>query len=340
MTTAVLCSTWLGRSNRCALHSALNRVIICFVLALAAHKLLAGIPVPQDPNRQLPAPTTAAPAAIPSGANDRAQRPNQTGPPSTPSEGKALIYVYSRGSWFSPMIFVNDYPVAALRDKRTYAFVEMPPGRVLITSVDSPGFDLATFRQIFPPKLRWPQCSAKGKATCTWDAATQVPEEGARGCTRLDWGHLDGARSEDVGVCKSELFNTATALQKWLDPHWNPMGGMAGAFLEGLAGDQSGWLRTCGPNPFGKPSKEAAAKIRDDLKRGDTSDEWSRCVNAVAAASSMLNSKDRLPIDVEAGKTYYIQWAPTRGGKVKYLKAVDAAKAAKDMQGFHPTDQQ
>lgn len=274
---------------------------------------------------------------------------------SPPPAGKALVYVYRQGhivgAGVHPLIFVNDSFLAVLKNSN-YAEREVPQGTVVVAATvalehTEPGSAYVGLSQYFPPTLRWPKCLGDPrKPSCTWDAAGQTPEKEEHGCAKVDWRRVDEARHEDSALCRKELSTTSAALDNWLDPNRKSRELLLGMLVPGALGnvllmdaasgpkgDLSAWLQMCGPNPFPQRSSQEVDKIRSDLKRGDYSDEWSRCKNEAAAADLMLQVKERLRIEAEAGKTYYVEWSVSgSGGKMKF---VDAATGAKKISNLH-----
>lgn len=231
----------------------------------------------------------------------------------------------------------------------------MPPGAAVVGMVPltqgeaQPGSVYRGLAQYLPPTLRWPRCGGDPrKPNCTWDTPvpTQVNDE--QGCQRVDWRHVDEARPEDLALCRRELSTTSAALENWLDPNRKSKefllgmllpttlgGGLLGDSISGPKGNLNAWLQMCGPSPFPQRSSEAVDRIRSDLKRGDSSDDWSRCKNEEAAAYLLLMVKARVRIDAQPGKTYYVKWSwAVSGGK---MEVVDEATGAKDVRKLHPT---
>lgn len=201
-----------------------------------------------------------------------------------------------------------------------------------------------------PPSLQWPKCEGT-KRTYTWDTVVQSAEKEDCGCGKVDWNRVGEASKKDVGVCENALYETLAALANWFGtppskpggvliilptrPGANGGGGGVGGWMvgpssgSGPTGD-SVWLQMCGPNPLPKPSSPEADKIRRDVTSGNYSNDWSRCQRKAAEAFAMLRSKERLRIEVEAGKTYYVRWAG------KKMELVDAAKGTKEISGLQP----
>jgi hypothetical protein len=203
--------------------------------------------------------------------------------------------------------------------------------------------------------MRWPKCEGDPKKTsCIWDAAATSPAKEDHGCGKVDWHHVGEESKEDLELCSRELGGTSCALDNWLDPGRKAGGILAGLILPGAlgnaamanafscpGGDLSAWLQMCGPTPFPKASspegREEAKKIKDDLKYKDRSDDWSRCRDEAGAAATIVQSKLQqskatLRIELEAGKTYYIQFHR----RTDELKAVDDSTGAKEIGRLHP----
>jgi hypothetical protein len=313
----------------------LNGAMILWTLAIIANKSAIAMPDPQDANQ-------------PAKQDQISKSPVS---PSAASEGKATIYVYRKGSMVGSaghaLIFVNDVALAQLH-RDNYASLEAPAGAaVLSASNPTEDYNIALLRQSLPPRFKWPKCTGDTKKpNCDWDAGAQASGPQGYGCAKLNWQRLDEASKGDIKVCASELNRTAAALDNWLDPHRKTkelalslllptaMGsGLAGDAIAGPHGDQSAWLQMCGPEPFGEPSAEAANKVKSDLKRGDVSDNWSRCRNGVAAAWLIAEAPTRLRIDVESGKSYYVEWS------ISKMTLVDSAKGADEIRGLHLANQ-
>jgi hypothetical protein len=278
---------------------------------------------------------------------------------SSPASEKALIYVYREGSIIglagSPILFANNSFLAVLNNSR-YAQIEMPPGTVVVgatislTQTQAPSVYVG-LGQYLPPTLRWPRCAGNPKKpSCSWDvsASSQVADD--HGCAKVDWQHVDNADPEDLALCGRELNSTSAALDNWLDPVNKSAAILFGALIPGAignnalsnalnlpGGDIKAWLQMCGPDPFPARTSQEVDKIKRDLKRGDTSDNWSRCSNQTAAADLMLQIKKRVRIEAEAGKTYYVKWsaASASGGK---MTLEDEVTGAKGIKGLHPVE--
>ena len=304
----------------------------CCALAFVANPSMAAMPAPQD--------STAV----------------STSP--APPDAKASIYVYRErhmvGAAGHPLIFVNGNFLAVMRNAN-YAKVEVPQGTTVVSATVA---ELKTksnraYRSSyssFPPTLRWPKCVGDPKKpNCTWDAAVQSPEpKEDRGCGNVDWRHLEQARPEDVKFCKGELFLTSSALDQWIDPDErtrdfllfmaipNPVwsSGFLYAGLSIPAGDLGAWLRMCGTNSFPKRSSPEGDKIRSEMKRGDNSNDWSRCKDATDAAALILQARKPLLVEAEVGRTYYVKWSVTGGGGK--MELMGEAKGAKEIHKLHP----
>lgn len=266
----------------------------------------------------------------------------------SPPTDKASIYVYRPKTTYGPKwsvhVFVNGDLLGALPSS-SYASSEIAPGTVVVTAPDTAnqrikGLSISG-RWSFPPTLRWPKCEGTPrKSTCSWDAAVQSAEKEDYGCGKVDWRRVGEARRENVEQCEGALSETLAALANWFGTP-KPTGGIGlvalthGQFhiawfpLSGPTGN-SFWLQMCGPNPFPKPSSPEADNIRRDVMSGNYSNDWSRCQHDAAEAYITLQSQERLRIEVEAGKTYYVRWA---GNK---MELVDAAKGTKEISGLHP----
>lgn len=292
--------------------------------------------------------TAPALAAPPSRSTGTAASPASTQP-----EGKARIYVYRKGSRMAamayPLLFVNDYPLAVL-SRSTYAWLDVAPDTTVVSLFSGVGSAVAgvkILRDAFPPRFQWPTCTGDPrKAQCEWNSAPPPAGTDEYGCAKLNWKRMDTAHLEDLKVCRAELVHTNAALMNWIDPHrkagelalglvLGPAlgGGLAGDAISGPHGDQSAWLHMCGPEPFGEPSAEAASTIRDHLKHGDNTDNWSRCQNSIAAARAMLDANHRIRIDTEPGKSYYVQWV--LGARIEL---VDAERGAEDIRQLRPLE--
>jgi hypothetical protein len=323
-------------------------------LALVGSLSAAAMPAPQDPDQPTSAPAGATAAPSPQAA--MAPAPQGSNPASTlaaPASAKATIYVYRNGKGHGAaglaLIFVNGNFLAVLHHSN-FAEREVPQGAAVVGAIlreigqaDSVYSGLS---QYFPPTLRWPKCGgAPRKPSCTWDASVQAPTNEDHGCARVDWQRLDEARPEDVRICRAELSATSAALDNWLDPNRKANelflgmllptalgGGLLADSMSGPKGDLRAWLQMCGSDPFPARSSQQVDKIRSDLKRGDNSDDWSRCKNEAAAADLALQLKERVRVEAEAGKTYYVKWSLTAsGGK---MELVDEAKGAKEVRGL------
>lgn len=221
------------------------------------------------------------------------------------------------------------------------------------------------------PALRWPECdenTGKKGPICTWDTAAHLPEKVEHGCAKLNWQRLGDARSEDLALCEDELSKGSTALGYWMDP-----GAKSRNFTEGLftamllpgglganlGGAEMGqamamptkelipWLQMCGPNALPDPSSQEAKEMREEvkkeLKRGDSSNNWSRCSKELKDASDRFAIKDsvRTEIEAEAGKAYYFEYSVhiMKVGKLALaqdfkMKPVDAEAGSNEMKGL------
>jgi hypothetical protein len=336
--------------------SAVALLLGCCAFAFAANPSRAAAQAAgtseQSVSPQAPAPepkSTATPGPVSQGS-----QPTSTSSP--PLAARAKIYVYENGRQYAgdPLIFVNDTFLAVLSHK-SYAEGDIPPGVAAVGMIPlaqgeaQPGSVYRGLAQYLPPALRWPKCAGDPrKPNCTWDTSVQTQVNDDQGCSRVDWQHVDEARPEDLALCKRELSTTSAALENWIDPNRKSKefllgmllpttlgGGLLGDSISGPKGDLSAWLQMCGPGPFPQRSSEAVEKIRSDLKRGDGSDDWSRCKDKEAAAYLLLIVKGRVRIDAQPGKTYYVRWSwAVSGGK---LEVVDEATGAKDVGKLHPT---
>ena|SRR5208283_5720476 len=311
--------------------SAVPFLLGCCALAFVAHPSMAAMPAPQDST-----PVSASPA---------------------PPDVKASIYVYRErhmvGAIGHPLIFVNGNFLAVMKNAN-YAKAEVPQGTAVVfaTVASQDTQSNRAYRSSyssFPPTLQWPKCVGDPKKpSCTWDAAVQSPEpKEEHGCAKVDWRHLEEARPEDVKLCKTELFGTSAALNHWFDPNGQSRDLLLGMVIPGQfgvesmmaaaaipSGDFSTWLQMCGPTSLPKPISPEADKIRSDARRGDNLDDWSRCKNAVDAATLILQVRKPLQIETEAGKSYYVKWSVTGGGGK--MELVDEAKGAKEIHKLHP----
>ncbi len=244
--------------------------------------------------------------------------------------GKAVVYVYRQahivGAAGHPLIFVNGNFLAVLKNSNV-AQAEVPQGTAVFSATVA---ELQTksnraYRSNFPPALQWPKCVGDPKKlNCTWDVAVQSPEpKEDHGCAKLDWRSLDKARPEDVATCEHELLMAGYALDQQLGNQWtkdivftqsknHPV-----AIIDSPNGpvgrDLRSWLQMCGSSYSG---------------------DWPRCSDAVQAAYAIIHLKERLQVEVEAGKSYYVKWSVTsRGGKMQLM---DEAKGAKEMHKLHP----
>jgi hypothetical protein len=273
----------------------------------------------------------------------------------TTEGAKATIYVYENGRQFAgdPLIYVNHRFLDVLNHK-SYILREVPAGTLeigMIALAQGQAERSSLYVSIdkyLPPTLRWPNCVGDTrKPSCTWGdpAAGQAADD--HGCGKVDWMHVDGTPPEDLALCKRELGVTSAALENWLDPDRKTkefvlgmllpisMGaGLLGDSISGPKGDLSAWLQTCGLDPFPQRSAEAVEKIRNDLKRGDSSDDWSRCKDAVAAAYLNLQVKEGVRIDAEPGKAYFVKWSySVSGGKMEMM---DERTGTAEVAKLHP----
>ena len=269
----------------------------------------------------------------------------------SPPTGKALIYVYRPTTTWGPKwsvhVFVNGDVLGALPSS-SYASSEVAPGTVVFKAPDTANQHISGLsisgHWSFPPTLRWPKCEGTPrKSTCTWDAAVQSAEKEDYGCGKVDWRRVGEARREDVAQCEDALSETLAALANWLGIRSKPGGVWLVAqdprlltpkivhvpSVGGPTGD-SVWLQMCGPNSLPKQSSPEADKIRRDVTSGNYSNDWSRCQHEAAEAYITLQSQERLRIEVEVGKTYYVRWTG------KKMELVDAAKGTKEISGLHP----
>ncbi len=269
------------------------------------------------------------------------------------ASGQAMVYVYNAGKdhpkWGAFPVFLNGQLLGAMSGS-TYASRAITPGTAVVT----PRYESdAQFAESLPQTLRWPKCEGDPKkANCNWDSAVQSVAKEDRGCGKVDWQHLGEEGKEDLELCSRELNATSCALGNWLDPGRKTGGILAGLILPGALGNAAmanalscpgnvgPWLQMCGSKPFPDPSspeaKEEVKKIKLDLKNKDSSDDWSRCNNAVIQASAIVQSKilqakTTLRIEVEAGKTYYVEFRQKEGD----LRSVDTATGAKEVSRLH-----
>jgi hypothetical protein len=275
---------------------------------------------------------------------------------SSPATGKALIYVYRPTTTWGPKwpvhVFVNGELLGALPSS-SYVASEVAPGSLVFTAPDTANQHIKGLsisgHWSFPPTLRWPKCEGTPrKATCTWDAAVQSAEKEDYGCGKVDWRRAGEARREDVAQCEDALSETLAALANWFGTPPNrpgvlvPFVGVGPGLMPGpitpfilpySGGGPTGnsvWLQMCGPNPLPKPSSPEAGNIRRDVMSGNYTNDWSRCQHEAAEAYITLQSQERLRIEVEAGKTYYVRWIG------KKMELVDAPKGTKEISGLQP----
>lgn len=265
--------------------------------------------------------------------------------PPPPTDGKALVYFYRPSEEQQGMpvqVFVNGDLRAELH-LAEHVSSEMTPGTVVVsaqTALEGEG-------QYFPPKLRWPTCLGDPqKPKCKWEA--QAQSSGARGCEMVDWRRINDARQDDVALCLAELHATNAALIKWhyqvadsnrkskelllglLLPTAMSGGLLSDAlFNNGPEGDNA-WLQMCGAERLPRPSSN---KAHESL-RGSPAvlDDWARCVEEVDEASRLLQPKQRLSIQVERGKNYYIACEAAK------LEVVDATTGAYEISELQPID--
>jgi len=292
--------------------------------------------------------------------------------PSSPTAGKALVYVYrpaARALTVARLLgyvqfFVNGDLLAELPNSG-YASAEVPQGTIVFTSTDAYESPVTTFTRQnkmrngrpLPVALRWPRCEGDHKkADCSWDASAQSPDKAGSGCASVNWKNVVEADSEDSALCRRELDATAVALDNWLDPGRKRKATILGFALPGIlgmgqlakglsipGGDFGAWLQACGTSPFPSPSSQESDRIRRNIENGDYSDNWTHCRGEVAEAYLMLSSKELLRIEVQAGKTYYVKWSALRSTfhpvksndqRPTKLELVDEATGASEISGL------
>jgi hypothetical protein len=262
-------------------------------------------------------------------------------PPPTAGAGRAVVYIYREGSMVGalghPYVFVDDTFLATMKNSN-FAMSEVPPGTVVVaatTATTESEHDYSYLRQSSPPVLLWPKCEVNAKKnSCQWNASGQSPDKEDHGCGKIDWRHVEDAHKEDLGLCSSELLNTAASIDHWLDPNAKARQIALGMLIPGPIGNvilanginmktgNSSWLQMCGPNPF--PSPASSPQVAQELRS---------CEGRVEAALRLVQLHVFLRIDVEAGKTYYVKWSvSSSGGK---LALENEATGEKDIRGLH-----
>jgi hypothetical protein len=259
------------------------------------------------------------------------------------------------GGGVAPIVFVNNKFPAILRNS-TYVEIDVPQGHVAVAATPplfsgplapTPSQTLpksvAVLAPHLPPVLQWPKCGEDlKKPNCTWDHPAD-PSETKRGCAAIDWSRLEDARPEDRVLCYRELSSTAIALDNWLYPSAKLDAMLVGLALPGSlgagvmanainmpGGDYSSWLQMCGLSPFPVRSSQEVSSVSEHMRHGEDSDDWNRCKNGVSAASLLLQVRQRLAVEADAGKTYYFKWSR---GKMEMM---DEATGTKQMHGLHP----
>jgi len=329
-----------------------KHVLLLGVLAVSVWLLTSTEANGQAVTSNVPAGSEAPGAQAPASSNEPSGGRDQVA--AGTSTAKSKIYVYRESSFVgaagSPLITVNGNFSAVLKGGH-YAEIEAQPGTLIVGATISiqgmePSPYFLALNRYAPPTLRWPNCTGDAKKpNCNWDTPSTLAEK--KGCAAVNWAHVEILSPENSKICKNELGVTEAALANWADPNKKSKELLLGLLLptaigsglivdsmRGPKGDVSAWLQVCGPDPFPPRTEQEVEKVKAELKRGDSSDEWSRCTSEVVTASWLLAMHESVKIEAEPGMTYYVKWAGTgSGGK---MSLVDDPTGAKNVRGLHP----
>lgn len=275
-----------------------------FIPGVPANPSAAAAVTPQDSKQPSPAPTAAAPPAR-EGQSPHALNPDSA--QAAPSDRKALIYVLRKGSMVGallhPIIFVNDYLLAEIHNSN-YAELNVAAGVIVLTETSSNSGDTGLFGNQVGPNARVPGNPQSGRGRVSKLGFLQMPSPTGEwaslpGCLGLDWRRLAAAPSADRELCYKALVELNQEC--------------------GSSVTKSGQGGRIVTTTWSLPACNS--------KLGGSGD-------AVYLLDLALNPGNRLHealrIEVEAGKTYYVEWS---AGK---MKMIDPAKGAKEIRGLHP----
>jgi len=300
-----------------------------------------------------PTAATAPPAASPSDEKPESDVvPKVTFTPVAPPAGKALVYFYRSSNedpGLSAHIFANGNLLAELPSSSYVSTDTLPGPDFFNATLGPPGQG-----QYFPPTMRWPKCAAnREKLKCSWDDSAKSQEKENHGCAQVNWRHPGESSDEDLALCQKELTATITALSDWgtqvegvfVKKSFKPGEFLLGALLAPAIGGplmadalprnghgpkvDTNWLQMCGPSPFPKLSSNEAHEFYSSpiSSRGRT-----RCFTELLEASRFVQSKEQLTVELEEGKTYYVELGPTK------MELVDAATGMKGIAGLQSID--
>ena len=296
---------------------------------------------------------TAPPAAFqPNEKTESEVVPKVTFTPVAPPAGKALVYFYRSSNedpGLSAHIFANGNLLAELPSSSYVSTDTLPGPDFFNATLGPPGQG-----QYFPPTMRWPKCAAnREKLKCSWDDSAKSQEKENHGCAQVNWRHPGESSDEDLALCQKELTATITALSDWgtqvegvfVKKSFKPGEFLLGALLAPAIGGplmadalprnghgpkvDTNWLQMCGPSPFPKLSSNEAHEFYSSpiSSRGRT-----RCFTELLEASRFVQSKEQLTVELEEGKTYYVELGPTK------MELVDAATGMKGIAGLQSID--